>query len=79
MEALEERTCPKCGGAMAAGYIIDRGTEGVRSVEQWIEGAPEKSFWTGLKTKNRLNLSVITWRCGNCGYLESYALGEPEA
>ena len=41
----------------------------------WIEGAPEKSFWIGIKTRGRRKLKIETWRCGRCGYLESYAPG----
>jgi hypothetical protein len=39
----------------------------------WMEGNPEKSFWTGLKTTGRQRYSVMTYRCERCGFLESYA------
>lgn len=60
---------------MAEGYIVDRGESGARRVNQWIEGAPQKSFWQGLKLGGRRQLDVATWRCGRCGFLESYAAG----
>jgi hypothetical protein len=39
----------------------------------WIDGAPEPSFWSGLKLKGHQRLPVTTYRCSACGYLESYA------
>jgi hypothetical protein len=60
---------------MAEGYVIDVNQHSVRSVSTWVEGAPEKSFWLGLKLGNRAQYKVQTWRCGRCGFLESYAKG----
>jgi predicted nucleic-acid-binding Zn-ribbon protein len=68
--------CPKCNGTMEVGFILEGG-EG-RFVSEWVEGAPEFSFWTGLKTSNRRKLEVTTYRCARCGYLESYALKAPD-
>ena len=42
-----------------------------------MEGAPEKSFWSGLKTSGREQHAVVTFRCDGCGYLESYAPASP--
>ena len=42
--------CPRCRGTMDAGYVMDHTDHSVGAVPQWVEGAPEKSFWTGLKT-----------------------------
>jgi len=49
--------------------------EHAMSVNVWVEGVPEKSFWTGIKTRGRKRLKIETWRCGRCCYLESYAPG----
>jgi ribosomal protein S27AE len=68
--------CPKCSGSMAEGYVIDRTHSGV-TVGAWVEGVPETSPWTGLKTKGRPNFEVASWRCGRCGFLEHYATGGP--
>ena len=70
-----QRQCPKCSSAMEAGFIVDHKNDSAR-VETWVEGEPTKSFWTGLKIKDRQQLSVTTYRCDRCGYLESYALDE---
>ena len=58
---------------MVEGYMLDVTQNGARSVSKWIEGAPEKSFFVGLKISGRANLQIQTWRCGRCGFLENYA------
>ena len=57
---------------MELGVTIDVGY-GAVTQSAWIDGAPEKSIWTGLKLKGHVRLPVITYRCPHCGYLESYA------
>ena len=69
----ESAVCPKCDGMMEEGFILDRGHFNAAAVSEWIEGAPESSFWTGLKTGGREKFQVMTYRCADCGYLESYA------
>jgi hypothetical protein len=59
---------------MESGFAIDQG-HGTSTVSHWVEGAPEKSMWTGLKTRGRRQLPVETWRCTRCGWLDSYAAG----
>ena len=66
------RDCPKCGGAMSGGYIIDK-KEGGAAVPTWVEGEPVKSIWVGLKLRGLTRLEIRTWRCRRCGFLESYA------
>jgi len=58
---------------MSTGLVLDRGDYNVGIVQQWVEGIPERSYWTGLKTKGRESYKVHTFRCDSCGYLESYA------
>ena len=65
--------CARCRGTMEEGYVLDLGNSNRRHRETWVEGAPEPSFWMGLKTERRKNLPVTTWRCRDCGLLESYA------
>lgn len=64
--------CAKCGSNMDAGYVLDY-IHGGMTQTTWVEGAPIRSFWTGLKIRGRRKLGITTWRCTNCGYLESYA------
>ncbi|MES2443150.1 MAG: hypothetical protein V4574_09995 [Pseudomonadota bacterium] len=62
---------------MTEGFILDT-TDGARKVASWVEGAPDRSMWLGVKLGKRVNLEIQTWRCGRCGFLESYAKGEPK-
>ena len=71
-------TCPKCRAAMEEGFIMDLGHYNTRTVSQWVEGEPERSIWTGLKTKDRDKYQVTTYRCVSCGFLESYAVIDQE-
>ncbi len=57
---------------MENGFIADNTYGGVFP-SNWIEGDPEKSFWTGTKTSGKRKVKVETYRCLSCGYLESYA------
>jgi hypothetical protein len=70
--------CPKCNAAMTAGFILAHGGVASVAASQWVEGAPEESYWTGIKTKGRANFQVVTYRCARCGYLESYAIHSKE-
>lgn len=58
---------------MAEGFVLDQAYDGSRSVPRWLDGAPEKSFWRGIKLRGRTPLQIVTWRCTGCSYLESYA------
>jgi hypothetical protein len=57
---------------MEEGFVMDRTYGGVEA-STWVEGAPRRSIWTGVKVKDAQTFSVITFRCATCGYLESYA------
>ena len=64
--------CPKCRQRMEEGFVQDQ-DYGSSHASKWVEGAPEKSFWTGTKTAGKKQVQVATYRCTGCGYLESYA------
>ena len=66
------RTCPKCQASMSEGFVIDKSDSG-RSVSSWLEGAPDKSMWLGVRLGGKTPVEIATWRCGSCGFLESYA------
>ena len=71
--------CLRCEGLMEEGFVLDRGHYNSKMVNTWVEGEPVKSFWSGIKTSDRQQYEVRTFRCVECGYLESYAneaLGE---
>ena len=65
------QVCPKCGGEMEEGFVLDNPSDGHQS--GWVEGAPEGSRWTGIKMKGKVQLPVVAYRCQLCGFLESYA------
>lgn len=73
--AKTERKCPDCDGEMIEGFILDM-TYGGQLVPRWLKGRPEKSFWTGVKSKGKECRSVETYRCVKCGLLRSYANAE---
>ena len=66
------RTCPKCQASMTEGFVIDN-ADGGRRVSSWLEGVPKKSRWFGVKLGGKKPVEIATWRCGACGFLESYA------
>ena len=65
--------CPKCSGSMIQGFIVDWAQGGARRVSSWVEGAPEKTFWSGISAPDDKQIPVATFRCSGCGYLESFA------
>ena len=65
-------SCPRCGGGMEQGFVVDQ-AQGAMKTQRWVQGAPEHSFWLGLKLRGKRQRDVSTYRCGRCGYLESYA------
>jgi hypothetical protein len=61
---------------MTEGFTVDA-TYGGTAVSSWMEGAPRKSMWTGLKLTGMLRSEIATWRCNRCGFLEHYATDTP--
>ena len=73
-------TCPKCSGHMESGFILDRAAGAANAQAKWLEGLPTPSFWPGdrVKMQGRQPVPVTTFRCDGCGYLESFAIEQPE-
>ena len=65
--------CLRCGGPMEQGFVADKAHYSVPEIQNWVEGTPERSFWSGIRLKGKEVLPVKTYRCERCGYLESYA------
>lgn len=70
--------CPKCEGAMEEGFLRDA-AHGANLQSTWVAGAPVHSFWTGVRLRGLVQLPVVTFRCRECGFLESYAQRPPES
>jgi hypothetical protein len=68
----KEIKCSKCGGAMEEGFILDHGDYEYKRQQIWVEGAPEPSFWSGIKTSGRMAFNVQAQRCVGCNFLEFY-------
>ncbi|WP_371449288.1 PF20097 family protein [Bradyrhizobium sp.] len=66
----DQKACPKCASTMEQGFIPSPG----RGQLLWFAGVPpatyRESFMFGRKA-----VTVTTYRCSACGYLESYTEG----
>ncbi len=60
---------------MTTGFVVDRGSHGVKQEQIWVEGEPEASLWNGLKTSGKETYHVQASRCAGCNYLEFYTTG----
>jgi len=65
--------CPKCNCEMVQGFIVDFRGGGEHVVTNWVEGPPEKAFWSQTKVPTDKCIPMGTFRCSGCGFLESYA------
>ena len=74
-----EPNCPACRVTMERGYPLDRNQHSSGRQAEWVEGAPEKSFWSGLKTKDRAVIPIVSYRCPSCGMLANFAIGSHRA
>lgn len=73
--APPQKNCPKCAGNMTKGFVADYtygSSESTIIQNVWVEGEFEKN-WMGAKVKNKKKFLMTTFRCINCGFLESYA------
>ncbi|MGH9933272.1 MAG: hypothetical protein ACREA9_29155, partial [Pyrinomonadaceae bacterium] len=58
-------SCSKCDGRMEEGFIADRKDDDRFAVTDWVEGKPEKSFWKGIKTGDKVKIQIKTYRCAS--------------
>lgn len=71
---MDTMICPKCQGEMDEGFRIDRFVaHGGVAPEEWMQGAPQASFWCRTKVDADHLHRIKTFRCRACGFLESYA------
>lgn len=57
---------------MREGFVLDLGDYQIKQQQVWVEGEPEPSFWSGLKTNDRDAFNVQAFRCAVCNFLEFY-------
>ncbi len=55
-----------------SGFCDNRGHMEYRTMQVWVEGEAEASFWSGLKTSYRSTYSVEAFRCKSCNRLDFY-------
>jgi len=64
--------CSKCDSYMQQGVVVDLSYAGIlRSM--WVEDQAENSVVAGIPDHHRRKVKAITYRCSNCGFLDSYA------
>jgi hypothetical protein len=57
---------------MVEEFILDHGDGNSKRQQIWVEGQPEPSFWSGIKTSGRTAFNVQAFRCVSCNFLEFY-------
>ncbi len=62
--------CSKCNGEMQEGLVVDLNYAGILQ-SMWVEDLAGK-VGPGA-TDGKRKVKTITYRCSNCGYLDSYA------
>ena len=65
-------TCSKCNSDMQQGVVVDLSYAGILS-SMWVEDKPETGVVAGIADNHKRKLKTITYRCSNCGFLDSYA------
>ncbi len=64
--------CSKCNSYMQQGVVVDLSYAGIlRSM--WVEDQAENSVVAGIPDHHKRKVKAITYRCSNCGFLDSYA------
>ena len=67
-----DRKCSRCSGTMETGLLLDR-TQAQLYPAVWADGPVKRNWLGGFKESDNSLYRVETWRCKDCGYLESYA------
>ncbi len=73
-----EESCSKCGSRIFEGFYIYYDGGSHRQLE-WVAGKPMKKKILGFEVDNpdlegKVTFKVKTYRCMECGFLESYAV-----
>ena len=70
LRMLKSQTCPECHSSMEEGVTLDLES---RRTQTWLQGPVEEKRLTGIKTRGKELLRVVSYRCPKCGYLKSFA------
>jgi hypothetical protein len=63
--------CSKCSGETQEGLVVDLNYAGILQ-SMWVEDRASKSVGPG-ELNSRRKVKTVTYRCSNCGHLDSYA------
>lgn len=63
--------CSKCSGEMQEGLVVDLNYGGILQ-SMWVEDQARKNV-DRVATNGKRKVKTITYRCSNCGFLDSYA------
>ena len=69
---MSRESCPRCKGSMEEGLVVDETHHNRAAQPHWVPGPVAHGFW-GLKLSGKRRHPVTTWRCTQCGYLQSFA------
>jgi len=64
--------CSKCSGQMQEGLVVDLNYQGAIP-SMWIEDQVGSNTSSRTADNNKRKVKTITYRCSNCGFLDSYA------
>jgi len=77
---MENPSCPKCESEMTCGYLVEKNTptliEGDFRPTEWVTIEPEYFEKYGFFQPKHIidRRRVDTYRCNQCGFLESFAI-----
>ena len=64
--------CSKCNGKMEEGLVVDLSYKGAIP-SMWVEDPAADSGVVGAVDNHKRKVKTVTYRCSNCGFLDSYA------
>ena len=74
LQPADALLCLRCNGPMEPGFTLEIDGRNKRRRVRWVAGIPKRSIWFGdISTSGQRMLFIRTYRCVQCGYLESYA------
>ena len=69
---MKPEKCRRCDGELEIGFIVDH-MLGSRLQLSWGKGKPARSMMSGVVSPSGLDpVPITTYRCKECGLLESY-------
>lgn len=52
-----------CGSEMERGFVVEYVYLETKQQQRWVQGVPESSFWSGLKTSDRDVFTIDSYKC----------------